>query len=197
VIVGTLLAMLFSQSRLVERSVFPYVIFLQTVPIVAIAPIIVTWLGYGFRGVVVVSLIISLFPIIAGATAGLTLIDGSLLELFAMHNASRLQILWKLRLPHAVPHLAPAAKTSCGLAVIGAIVGEFFCGTSTHSHALGYIITSATSQPKMDLLFAAVGCSTLLGVGMFAAVNGIGAAALRRWRVAPRRETQENAGIGK
>jgi len=196
VIVGTLLAMVCAQSRLVARSVFPYAIFLQTVPIVAIAPVIVTWFGQGFQSVVIVSLVISLFPILAGATSGLTLVDPTLLELFALHNASRWQTLWKLRLPHAVPYLVTAAKTSCGLAVIGAIVGEFFAGYSTDSYALGYMITLTAGQSKTDLLFATVACSTLLGVAMFAAVGAVASVTLRRWGVEPQRSvtTQQAAG---
>ncbi len=190
-VVGMLLAMLFSQSKVLERAVYPYAIFLQTVPVVAVAPIIVVWLGYGFRSVLVVSLMVSLFPIIAGASAGLTLIDSPLVELFTLHNASRLQTLWKLRLPHALPYVVTAAKTSCGLAVIGAIVGEFFIGYDGGSHALGYVITLASHQLKMDLLFAAVGCSTLLGVGMFTAASFVGSVLLLRWRYSPREEVMD------
>jgi NitT/TauT family transport system permease protein len=187
--IGIIVALAFSQSPIIQRSFFPYAIFLQTVPIVAIAPIIVTWFGWGFQSVVIVASIISVFPIITGGTTGLTLVDANLLELFAISNASRWQVLYKLRLPNSVPYLVNGAKTSCGLAVIGAIVGEIFAGNSTTTCGLGYLITQTAGQLKTDLLFATVFCSTMLGVGMFAAVSLIGNAILRRWHVAPRRET--------
>jgi len=187
--IGVIVALAFSQSRIVQRSFFPYAIFLQTVPIVAIAPIIVIWFGYGFQSVVIVAAIISVFPVITGGTTGLTLVDANLLELFAICNASRWQVLTKLRLPNSVPYLVNAAKTSCGLAVIGAIVGEVFAGVSTTSYGLGYLIYLANGQTKTDLLFATVFCSTLLGVGLFAAVSLIGNVILLRWHVAPQRAT--------
>ena len=87
---GFAVALLFSQSRIIERGLYPYAIFLQTVPIVAIAPLIVLWIGYGLQGVVAVSFIISLFPIIANTTAGLTQVDPRLLDLFALNNANQI-----------------------------------------------------------------------------------------------------------
>ncbi len=182
--IGTLLGLAFSQSRIVERSIYPYAIFLQTVPIVAIAPLIITWFGYGFTSVVVVSFTLSLFPIIANATSGLTMVEPNLLELFAIHNASRWQVLVKLRLPNAVPHLVTGAKISCGLSVIGAIVGEIFAGFGTTSLGLGYLITAAVGKLETAYLFAAVICSTLLSIAIFAAVNLVGATILARWHVA-------------
>ncbi len=187
--VGLLVALIFSQSQIVQRSVFPYAIFLQTVPIVAIAPIIITWCGYGFQSVVIVATIISVFPIITSATAGLTLLDANLVELFEIYNASRWQTLVMLRLPNSVPYLVTAAKTSCGLAVIGAIVGEMFLGTSTTSFGLAHLITQTTGQLKTDYLYAAVFCSTMLGVGMFATVSAIGSLILRHWRFTTARRT--------
>ena len=181
---GTLVAFAFSQSRLIERSLYPYAIFLQTVPIVAIAPLIVTWFGTGFRSVVIAAFIISLFPIITSATAGLTAVDPNLRELFQLYNASRWQTLIKLRLPHAVPYLVTGAKVSSGLAVIGSIVGEFFVGYGARSHGLGYLIVQTSGQLKTDYLFAAVLASTTLGLAIFAAVSLFGALLLRRWHVA-------------
>ncbi len=130
-LVGTILGLLFSQSRIVQRSVYPYAIFLQTVPIVAIAPVLIVWFGNGFWGVVSVAFILSLFPIVTNATAGLTAVDTTLLELFEVNNASRWQTLLKLRLPGAIPSLVTGAKISCGLSVIGAIVGEISAGFGT------------------------------------------------------------------
>lgn len=179
---GLAISFIFSQSRVVQRSAYPYAIFLQTVPIVAIAPLIITWFGTGFQSVVIVTFIVSLFPIITNGTMGLSTVDAHLLELFALHNATRWQTLFKLRLPHAVPYLASAAKTSSGLSVIGAIVGEFFAGHSAEHHGLGYLIIVSSSQLKTPLLFAVIFCSTLLGLLIFGATSWVGAAVFARWQ---------------
>jgi NitT/TauT family transport system permease protein len=179
---GTLIAVVFSQSAVIRRSFFPYAIFLQTVPIVAIAPLIVLWSGTGFRSVVIVAFIVSLFPVVTNATAGLTAIDPDLLDLFRLHGASRWQTLVKLRLPGSVPSIVTGAKTSSGLAVIGTIVGEFFVGyDASERFGLGYLIQQSSDQLKTDLLFCAVLSSTLLGLLVFLAVGAVGATILRRW----------------
>jgi NitT/TauT family transport system permease protein len=190
---GTALGLVFSQSEIVRRSIYPYAIFLQTVPIVAIAPVLVMWFNNGFGGVVAVSVILSLFPIITNATAGLTMVDPNLLELFEIHNASRWQTLVKLRLPAAVPQLVTGAKISCGLAVIGAIVGELFAGFGTDRRGLGTLISMATGQLDTAYAFAAVFASTLLSVAAFATVSLIGTTILARWHVAGPRHTMTQA----
>lgn len=178
---GFLVALAFSQSSLIRRSCYPYAIFLQTVPIVAIAPLIVTWFGFGFRSVVLVSAIIGLFPIITNGTTGLLAVEPPYLELFRLYRASRWQVLWKLRLPHAVPYLVAGARVSSGLSVIGAIVGEFFVGYSGSSRGLGYLILLTSGQLKTDVLFASVLACTVLGLAVFGTVNAAAALILRRW----------------
>jgi NitT/TauT family transport system permease protein len=128
-----------------------------------------------------VSFIISLFPIITNMYAGLMAIDANLLELFELHNATRWQTLIKLRLPSAVPSLVTGAKVAAGLSVIGAIVGEFFAG-ATSLYGLGYLIPQALGQLKLDYGFAAVICSALLGLAVFASVSMAGSTILRRWQ---------------
>ncbi|MGF1466832.1 MAG: ABC transporter permease [Sandaracinaceae bacterium] len=183
---GGLVAFAFSQSSWIRRSFYPYAIFLQTVPVIAIAPLIVIWLGTGIQSVIVASTIISVFPIITNGTTGLTRLDPGHRELFAMHNASRWDVLVKLRLPASVPYFVTGAKVSSGLSVIGAIVGEFFAG-STERFGLGYVIIVTSGQLRTARLFAAVLASTLLGLLLFAVVSGAGDAMLRRWRA---RETE-------
>jgi len=180
-VVGTLIAVAFSFSRVIKASGYPYAIFLQTVPIVAIAPLIVVWCGYGFQSVALIAFIISLFPIITNATTGLTNVDRDLVDLFELHNASRWQVLFKLRLPSAVPYLVTGARISSGMAVIGAIVGEFFAGYGATRYGLGYVIMQATNQLKTNELFAAVIASTALGMAVFTIVNIVGATVLSRW----------------
>jgi NitT/TauT family transport system permease protein len=179
---GLALACALSQSPLARRSIYPYAIFLQTVPIIAIAPLVVIWCDYGFRSVVVVAFIISLFPIVTSATAGLTSIDRNLFELFELAGASRWQLLWKLRLPSSVPHLVAGAKTSSGLAVVGAIVGEIFAGMAMDQPGLGNLISQSSNNLAMDFMFAAVLSSTCLGIAIFGTVSLIGALLLARWQ---------------
>jgi NitT/TauT family transport system permease protein len=185
-VVGTLTAVAFSQSPWVRLSLYPYAIFLQTVPIMAIAPLIILWFGTGFHSVVMVTFIISLFPIITNVTAGLLAVDPDLVDLFRLNNATRWQILWKLRLPNCVPSLLVGAKTSSGLAVVGSIVGEFFAGYSEKWFGLGYLIPAWKDAFRTDQVFAAILASTLLGLAIFATVNAISAAVLSRWYDLPR-----------
>ncbi len=180
-VLGTLIACVFSQSGVIRRSCYPYAIFLQTVPIIAIAPLIVVWFGAGFRSVVLVSFIISLFPIITNGTTGLLAIDPDLLDLFRLYRASRWQVLWKLRLPHAVPFLVTGARTSSGLSVVGAIVGEFFAGYQSERHGLGYVILQTSAQLNTAKLFAAVITSTLLGLAIFGLSTWVSTTILCRW----------------
>lgn len=180
-LVGVVVAFAFSQSRMIRSSCYPYAIFLQTVPIIAVAPLIINWFGTGFQSVVIVAFIISLFPIVTNTTAGMLAVDSQWLDLFQLHNAGRWQIVVKLRLPNAVPHLMTGARTSSGLAVIGSIVGEFFAGYGTDRFGLGYLILMTSSHLKTAELFAAVMASTLLGLVIFGTVSAVGAAVLKRW----------------
>jgi NitT/TauT family transport system permease protein len=179
--VGVLIGIAFSQSGIVRRSVYPYAIFLQTVPSVALAPLVILWFGPGFASVVVVAFIISLFPIITNSTAGLLAVDRNLLELFEMSNASRLQVLSKLRLPNSIPQIITGAKISSGLSVIGAIVGEFSAAFGNNQFGLGYLILQNSARLRTDYLFAAVLATMFLGVAIFGTVSLVGEMILRLW----------------
>lgn len=181
VVIGTLLAILFSQSRWLRVSLYPYIIFLQTVPIVAIAPLLIIWSGNNLRTIVLVAVIISVFPIVANVTSGLLSLDPNWRDLFQLNGAGRWQTLWKLQLPAALRYLVIGTRIAAGLAVIGAIVGEFFVGNGTSYDGLGTLMTQWQTRQKTDALIAAVGTSTLLGVGFFLAVNLISGTLLRRW----------------
>ena len=170
-VAGTLLAIVFSQSRIIRLALYPYVLFLQTVPIVAVAPLLITWSGYGQRTVILVSAIIALFPILSNVTAGLLALDPNHRDLFRLYRAGRRATLLRLRLPTAMGHLALGLRISCGLAVIGAIVGEFFVGRGSDLPGLGAVMDRWLATGRTDALMAAVLLSSLLGLGMFAAVN--------------------------
>ena len=178
---GSLTAVVFSQSSLLRIALYPYVIFLQTVPIVAIAPLLIIWSGNNFRTIVLVATIISIFPVIANVTSGLLSINENLRELFRMQSATRWQMLTKLQIPAAIPQLILGLRISSGLAVIGAIVAEFFVGNSGEYDGLGTIMTSRQANLKTAELIAALMACTCLGILLFASVNLIGATVLRRW----------------
>ncbi|MCH2114509.1 MAG: ABC transporter permease [Pirellulales bacterium] len=179
--VGSLMAIVFSQSRLLRASLYPYAVFLQTVPVVAIAPLLITWSGYQLRTVVLVAMIISLFPIISNVTTGLLSIDPSLQELFQVYRSNRWAMLRKLRIPCAVSSLIQGARVSSGLAVIGAIVGEFFVGNGSSYAGLGTLITGWQSQQKTPALIAAVIVSAVLGLLLFGLVHLVAATILKKW----------------
>ncbi len=179
-VVGVAAAIVLSSSRLLERALYPYTVFLQTVPIVAIAPLLVIWFGPGLRAVAVSALIVSVFPVIANTLAGLRAVDPALRDLFRLYGASRVATLVKLELPAALPSLFTGLRVASGLAVIGTIVGEFVAGFSEDA-GLGILILSAYRQLRTDLLFAAVVLAALLGLGLFIAVDAAGARLLRHW----------------
>ncbi|MGA3293170.1 MAG: ABC transporter permease [Candidatus Acidiferrales bacterium] len=185
--VGVVVALIFAQSRWVRRMLYPYTILLQTVPIVAIAPLILMWVGGGTLAVTFIAFIISLAPIIANTTQGLISVEENLVHLFLMHNASPAQRLFKLRLPHAVPSLFVGMRIASGIAVIGAITGELYAGSSQVGQGgLGYSILYASSQLQTDYLFALVLAATVLGFAFFFLVMFLEWYFLHRWHESAR-----------
>jgi NitT/TauT family transport system permease protein len=174
--VGLLAAIALASSRWVERAFYPYAIFFQIVPIVAIAPLLVIWFGYGLRAVIAAAFIVSVFPVIANSLAGLLSVDPALRDLFRLYGASPWARLVKLSLPWALPNVLTGLRIAAGLAVIGAIVGEFVGGGG-----LGVVVLEAMRQQRTDLVFAAVLHAAALGLALFAAVNLVSRFALRRW----------------
>lgn len=181
VTLGSILAMIFSQSRKIRLALFPYVIVLQTVPIVAIAPLLIIWSGYTFRTVVIVTVIVCLFPIVNGVTTGLLAIDRDTADLFRLYGAGRWKTLKSLQIPSAIGHLVLGTKTSAALAVIGAIVAEFFVGNGTNYDGLGTLMTGWQGLTRTDALIAALCASALLGLALFGTVQLIAKTVLRRW----------------
>ena len=175
-IAGIALGALLSSARWVQRAFYPFALFFQIVPIVAIAPLLVIWFGYGARAVVAAAFIVSLFPVIANTLAGLLSVDPALRDLFRLYGASRIVTLWKLELPFALPFVMTGLRVAAGLAVIGAIVGEFVGGGG-----LGVVVLEAMRQQRTDLVFAAIGYASLLGLALFGLVNVLSSVALRRW----------------
>lgn len=187
ILVGVTVALMFAQSRWLRRMLYPYTLLLQTVPIIAISPLILMWVGAGTPAVTLIAFIISLAPIIANVTQGLISTDENLVALFLMHNASPHQLLLKLRLPHSVPALFVGIRIASGLAVIGAITGELYAGSSRVGEGgLGYSIFYASSQLQTDYLFALVAATTVLGFGFVFTVMFLEWYFLHRWHESAR-----------
>jgi NitT/TauT family transport system permease protein len=187
IVIGVLAAILFAQSRWIRRMFYPYTILLQTVPIVAVAPLILMWVGTGIVPVALIAFIICLAPIIANTTQGLISVDRNLVDLFVMNNATQLQTMFKLRLPHALPSLFTGIRISSGIAVIGAITGELFAGSARVGvGGIGYAIQYASSQLETDYLFALVAAATVLGFAFFFAVMFLEWLFLHQWHESAR-----------
>jgi len=182
IVAGVAVALIFARSPLIRQLLFPYTILLQTVPIMAVTPIIIMWMGPGLPSVTLVVFIFCLPVIIANTTQGLISVDENLVQLFLMNNASQLQILRKLRLPNALPNLYVGIRISSGLAVIGAITGELFAGSNTVGQGgLGYSIVYAMQQLQTDYLFALVFTATAVGFSFFFLVTFFEWLALHKW----------------
>ena len=181
IFIGITSAAIMSQSKLLERSFYPYAILLQTLPAVAVAPLIVLWFGFDMRSVVIISLIISLFPIINNTLLGLKSTSINLVELFQMHNSSRLVNFFKLRLPAAIPNLIAGLRISAGLSVIGAIVGEFIIGSGSEGGGLGVMIIYAQANLETPLVMALILTATGLGFAFFMTVTLLGHYLLHHW----------------
>jgi len=192
ILVGVAVAMIFAQWRWLRQLFYPYTILLQTVPIVAIAPLIILWLGAGIPAVMVVTFIISLAPIIANTTQGLISVDENLVQLFMMHKATPAQVLFKLRLPHALPNLFTGIRISAGISVIGGLTGELFAGsTRVGEGGLGYAIIYANNQMETSYMFALVLAATVLGFGFFFIVMFLEWLMLHNWHESSRAQVSE------
>ena len=179
---GVLLAVLFSQSRIIEYALYPYAVILQVTPIVAIAPLIIIWVHYENidLALLILAWIVAFFPILANTTLGLRSADFNLIDLLKLYGASRWQILWRLQLPSALPYLLGAMKVSGGLALIGSVVAEFAAGSGTAT-GLGWTITEAGNRLHIATMFAALAILAVLGVAIFAVLSGLEWLLLHRW----------------
>nr|WP_238327449.1 ABC transporter permease [Paenibacillus gorillae] len=181
VVLGIGVAILLALSKTVEKSVYPYAIILQTIPVVAIAPIIVIWFGAGINAIVIISFLISFFPILSNTLIGLNSTDQNMKNLFYLYNASKLQTIWKLRFPAALPYIMAGLKISCSSAVVGAIVGEYIAGIGGGQGGLGYGITVAATRLQTPYLFACGLSAAVLGIVFFLIINLISNKLLKSW----------------
>ncbi len=180
IVIGVLIAIAMSESKSVERGFYPYLVILQTIPVLALVPLIGFWLGFGFMARVVVCVLISLFPIIANTLFGLQSATRVYQELFELHRASRLTQLVKLKLPMALPSTFNGFRISAGLSVIGEIVGGYFFQQGTPD--IGVLLEQFTAQLNGPMLFGAILLASLLGVVVFWVFGAISALVVGRWR---------------
>lgn len=171
VIGGVAGAIVMASSKILERSLYPYAIILQTIPIVAIAPIIVIWFGSGMNAIVIIAFTIGFFPMLSNTLIGLNATDRGMINLLHLYKASKWQIMWKVRIPSALPYIAAGLKISCTLAVVGAIVGEYIAGIGGGEGGLGYAITVASSRLETPYLFACGISASILGIVFFLLVQ--------------------------
>ena len=181
VAIGGLLAILFSLSRWIELSLFPYAIILQVTPIVAIAPLIIVWANNVELSLLICAWLVAFFPILSNTILGLRSVDPNLLDLFRLYGAGRWRTLVDLRLPAALPYFLGGLRISGGLALIGAVVAEFVAGTGGLGAGLAYQILQAGFQLDIPRMFAALLLISLAGVALFAAMAWLSRRVLAPW----------------
>jgi NitT/TauT family transport system permease protein len=179
IVLGVAVAVLMSQARSIERAVFPFMVMLQAIPILAIVPLISFWWGTAQKSRVIVCVIISLFPIIVNTLFGLQSVDRGMHDLFTLEHASRWTRLTKLMFPAALPAMFAGLRISAGLSVIGAIVGDFFFGQG--QAGIGQLLRKYASQLDGEQLLAAVLLSSALGVAVFLFFGFLQNRAIGKW----------------
>jgi NitT/TauT family transport system permease protein len=181
ILIGGIVAIILSQNKVLERSLYPYAVVMQTVPIIAIAPMIVLWFGYQETSVVIIAVIIAVFPILNNTLLGLLSTPQNQVDLFLLHRVGRWRSFTKLRLPSAVPNIVAGLRISAGLSVVGAMVGEFVIGAGGSQGGLGVQIIFAEGELSTKLMFGEVIVATLLGFAFFLVISQLGRRFMRNW----------------
>ena len=177
---GIGLAVLFSQSRLIEYSLYPYAVILQVTPVIAIAPLLLIYLPQPLA-VLACAWIVAFFPVLANTTLGLRSVDHNLMVLFELYKASRWQLLWTLKLPAALPQMLAGLRIAGGLSLIGAVVAEIAAGSAGAGSGLAYRIAESGYRLNIPRMFAALLVLSLAGVAIFFVLSFVNYLCLRRW----------------
>lgn len=180
ILIGVFIAIVMSEAQILETGLYPYLVILQTIPILALVPLIGFWLGFGFTSRVVICVLIALFPIIANTLFGLQSSTQPLRDLFQLHKAGRLTTLRKLKIPLALPAVFAGFRISAGLSVIGEIVGGFYFQRGTPD--LGVLLQEYMARLNGPMLFGAIILSSLLGVIVFTIFGAVGKMVVGRWK---------------
>lgn len=167
VIVGVPIAMWIAYSRLVESFVYPLLVFSQSIPKVAIAPLFVVWFGFGVVPKVIAAFLLGFFPVVVATVQGFKSIDADVIDLARSMGAGPIKVFAKFRLPQALPAIFSGLKVSVTLAVVGAVVGEFVGSNS----GLGYVLQKANGTFDLPLMFAALFLLSMIGVLLFLVIE--------------------------
>ncbi len=184
IVLGVLVGVVMSQARWIENSFYPYAVVLQTIPVLALVPLIGFWFGFDFESRVTVVVMFSLFPIITNTLFGVKSVAVGYHDLFTLGGAGRLARLWRLELPAALPAIFTGFRISAGLAVIGAIVGDFFFRQG--EPGIGRLLDIYAQRLQTEQLFAAIFLSSLLGLVVFWAFGLLSQRVLGAWHESAR-----------
>ncbi len=177
---GIGLAILFNQSRLIEYSLYPYAVILQVTPVVAIAPLLLIYLPQQ-GAVLACAWIVAFFPVLANTTLGLNSVDHNLRDLFELYGATRVQVLWRLKLPSALPYMLEGLKIAGGLSLIGAVVAEIAAGSAGAGSGLAFRIVESGYRLNIPRMFAALLLLSVTGIVIFGLLSLLAFLMLRRW----------------
>lgn len=166
---GIALGTIIAWSSFMNRALMPFLVFVNTLPKVAVAPLFLLWLGYGILPNMLIGALIGFFPVVINTAVGLSQIDDDMLDLGRVFNAPKWKVFAKIRIPNAYPYILSALKVTATSAVVGAIVGEFVAS----QRGLGYVIITSQSSMNTPLAFGALVWISIIGLVLFAAVAGM------------------------
>jgi len=166
-IVAIMLAFSIFEIKIVEKSLYPLIVASQTIPVFAIAPLLILWLGYGMASKVLMTALIVFFPIVVNTVDGLKSADEDEINLLKIMNATETQILKKVRIPSALPHIFSGLRVGVAVSPIGAVIGEWVGSKS----GLGYLMIHANAQLKIDMIFAAIFLLSVIAYSLFILVS--------------------------
>jgi NitT/TauT family transport system permease protein len=178
-VIGVVLALGIAASRLLAAAIQPWAVVLQVTPIVAIAPLIIVWVGDPFAALVVCATIVAFFPVFSNTATGLASAPAELVDLFRLYGAGRWQTLWLLRLPAALPFFLAGLRISGGLALVGAVVAEFVAGSGGFASGLAYRILEAGYRLQVPRMFAALVLLSVTGIALNVALGALERAVMR------------------
>jgi NitT/TauT family transport system permease protein len=164
---GVALGVAIAWSPTIARALVPFLVFVNTLPKVAVAPLFLLWLGYGIVPNVLIAALIGFFPVVINTAVGLTQVDDELLDLGRAFGAPTWKVFLKIRLPNALPYVLSALKITATAAVVGAIVGEFVASQA----GLGMVIVNAQTNLNTAVAFAALGWISIIGLALYGAVS--------------------------
>ena len=169
VLIGVPIAMLISYSKLVESFVYPLLVFSQSIPKIAVAPLFVVWFGFGIIPKIIVAFLLGVFPVVVSTVMGFKSVEQDMVDLARSMGSTRMQMIFKINLPQALPAIFSGMKVSITLAVVGAVVGEFVGSNS----GIGYVLQKANGNFDLPLMFAALVVLSMIGVILFALLDVI------------------------